>query len=240
MSSHAPAHSVAPADLAAPFTVVHKFGGTSVADAERYRHVGGLLLARPESLQVTVVDRTISADEPNLETKVNARVDEILGEILTDDMVELSDSSTKINPPLRQQKDVEAVLEGLKDGTIDCIVTDHSPHAQEEKDREYIYAPSGFPGLETALGVLMTDLVDKGKLDAEPAKIFGLKAGSLKAGMPADVTVIDPELCWTVDEKKFYTKGSHSPFIGRELKGKAVKTFVDGKLVMDDGVILEV
>ena len=168
---------------------------------------------------------------------------------MTDDMVELSDSSTKINPPLRQQKDVEAVLEGLKDGTIDCIVTDHSPHAQEEKDREYIYAPSGFPGLETALGVLMTDLVDKGKLDivtmiskltAEPAKIFGLKAGSLKAGMPADITVIDPELCWTVDEKKFYTKGSHSPFIGRELKGKAVKTFVDGKLVMDDGVILEV
>lgn len=168
---------------------------------------------------------------------------------MTDDMVELSDSSTKINPPLRQQKDVEAVLEGLKDGTIDCIVTDHSPHAQEEKDREYIYAPSGFPGLETALGVLMTDLVDTGKLDlvtmiskltAEPAKIFGLNAGSLKAGMPADITVIDPELKWTVDEKKFYTKGSHSPFIGRELKGKAVKTFVDGRLVMDDGVILEV
>lgn len=168
---------------------------------------------------------------------------------MTDDMVELSDSSTKINPPLRQQKDVEAVLEGLKDGTIDCIVTDHSPHAQEEKDREYIYAPSGFPGLETALGVLMTDLVDTGKLDlvtmiskltAEPAKIFGLNAGSLKTGMPADITVIDPELKWTVDEKKFYTKGSHSPFIGRELKGKAVKTFVDGRLVMDDGVILEV
>ncbi len=168
---------------------------------------------------------------------------------MTDDMVELSDSSTKINPPLRQSKDVEAVLAGLKDGTIDCIVTDHSPHAQEEKDREYIYAPSGFPGLETAVGVLLTDLVDTGKLDivtmiskmtAEPAKIFVLNAGSLGVGMPADVTVIDPELSWTVDEKKFYTKGSHSPFVGRTLKGKAIKTFVDGQLVMDNGEILEV
>ena len=168
---------------------------------------------------------------------------------MTDDMVNLFDSSTKVNPPLRQQKDVEAVLEGIKDGTIDCIVTDHSPHAQEEKDREYIYAPSGFPGLETSLGCLMTDLVAPGKLDvvtmiskltAEPAKIFDLNAGSLSVGMPADITVIDPELEWTVDEKKFYTRGSHSPFIGRKFKGKAVKTLVDGKLVMDDGVVLEV
>lgn len=168
---------------------------------------------------------------------------------MTDDMVNLFDSSAKVNPPLRQQKDVEAVLEGIKDGTIDCIVTDHSPHAQEEKDREYIYAPSGFPGLETSLGCLMTDLVAPGKLDlvtmiskltAEPAKIFDLNAGSLSVGMPADITVIDLELEWTVDEKKFYTRGSHSPFIGRKFKGKAVKTLVDGKLVMDDGVVLEV
>jgi dihydroorotase len=95
----------------------------------------------------------------------------------------------------------------------------------------------------------MTDLVAPGKLDvvtmiskltAEPAKIFDLNAGSLSVGMPADITVIDPELEWTVDEKKFYTRGSHSPFIGRKFKGKAVKTLVDGKLVMDDGVVLEV
>ena len=166
---------------------------------------------------------------------------------MTDDLVELFDSSTKINPPLREQKDVDAVLAGLLDGTIDCIVTDHSPHAQEEKDREYMYAPSGFPGLETAVGVLLTDLVHTGKLDiammiekmtAAPARIFGINAGSLAAGMPADITVIDPELEWTVDEKKFYTKGSHSPFVGRRLKGKAVMTFVDGRLVMKDGEIL--
>ena len=166
---------------------------------------------------------------------------------MTDDLVELFDSSTKINPPLREQKDVDAVLAGLLDGTIDCIVTDHSPHAQEEKDREYMYAPSGFPGLETAVGVLMTDLVHTGKLDvammiekmtAAPARIFGINAGSLAEGMPADITVIDPELEWTVDEKKFYTKGSHSPFVGRRLKGKAVMTFVEGRLVMKDGEIL--
>lgn len=166
---------------------------------------------------------------------------------MTDDLVELFDSSTKINPPLREQKDVDAVLAGLLDGTIDCIVTDHSPHAQEEKDREYMYSPSGFPGLETAVGVLLTDLVHTGKLDiammiekmtAAPARIFGINAGSLAEGMPADITVIDPELEWTVDDKKFYTKGSHSPFVGRRLKGKAVMTFVDGRLVMKDGEIL--
>jgi dihydroorotase len=166
---------------------------------------------------------------------------------LTDECVNLFDTSTKINPPLRAQKDCEALLEGLKDGTIDAIVTDHSPHAQEEKDREYIYAPSGFPGLETSLGIMLTDLYHQGKLDlttivskmtCEPAKVFGMDAGTLAVGKSADITVIDPELCWTVDEKKFYTKGSHSPFIGRELKGKAVLTVVAGKIVMRDGEVL--
>lgn len=166
---------------------------------------------------------------------------------MTDECVNLFDTSTKINPPLRAQKDCEALLEGLKDGTIDAIVTDHSPHAQEDKDREYIYAPSGFPGLETSLGIMLTDLYHQGKLDlativskmtCEPAKVFGMDAGTLAVGKSADITVIDPELCWTVDEKKFYTKGSHSPFIGRELKGKAVLTVVAGKIVMQDGEVL--
>ncbi|WP_033169468.1 dihydroorotase [Selenomonas sp. ND2010] len=166
---------------------------------------------------------------------------------MTDECVNLFDTSTKINPPLRAQKDCEALLEGLKDGTIDAIVTDHSPHAQEDKDREYIYAPSGFPGLETSLGIMLTDLYHQHKLDlttivskmtCEPAKVFGMDAGTLAVGKSADITVIDPELTWTVDEKKFYTKGSHSPFIGRELKGKAVLTVVAGKIVMQDGEVL--
>lgn len=166
---------------------------------------------------------------------------------MTDECVNLFDTSTKINPPLRAQKDCDALLEGLKDGTIDAIVTDHSPHAQEDKDREYIYAPSGFPGLETSLGIMLTDLYHAGKLDLplivskmsyEPAKVFKLDAGTLTLGKNADITVIDPELSWTVDDSKFYTRGSHSPFVGRKLKGKAVLTVVDGKIVMQDGEVL--
>ena len=167
---------------------------------------------------------------------------------MTDECVDLRDSDTKVNPPLRSQKDVDAMCAGLKDGTIDMIATDHSPHAEEEKDQEYGLAPSGFPGLETALGVLMTDLVKTGKIElplliekmtAAPARIFNLKGGSLSVGAPADVTVIDPDLEWTVDESEFYTIGTHSPFAGRELVGRAVLTMVDGKIVMRDGKLID-
>ena len=159
---------------------------------------------------------------------------------MTEDLVNPADASTKINPPLRTQADCEAMLAGLLDGTIDAIVTDHSPHAPEEKDREYIYAPSGFPGLETSVGVLFTELYHTGKIDlrtliskmtAEPARLFGLEAGTLSVGAPADVTIIDPELTWTVDAKNFYTRGSHSPFVGRKLKGRAVATIVRDNLM---------
>ena len=162
---------------------------------------------------------------------------------MTDDMVDPTDSSTKINPPLRTKKDNDALLAGLLDGTIDMIVTDHSPHAPEEKDREYIYAPSGFPGLETSLGILLTDLYHENKIDLvtliskmtyEPAKVFNLDAGTLSVGARADVAIIDPNLSWTVDAKKFYTRGSHSPFVGRKLKGRTVCTIVGGKIWTGD------
>ena len=158
---------------------------------------------------------------------------------MTDDLVDPTDSSTKINPPLRTKKDCDALLAGLLDGTIDMLVTDHSPHAPEEKDREYIYAPSGFPGLETALGILLTDLYHENKIDLqtliskmtyEPAQIFNLNAGTLSVGAPADVAILDTNLEWTVDDKKFYTRGSHSPFVGRKLKGRAVATIIGGKI----------
>jgi len=161
---------------------------------------------------------------------------------MTDDLVDPTDSSTKINPPLRTKRDNDELLKGLLDGTIDIIVTDHSPHAPEEKDREYIYAPSGFPGLETSLGILLTDLYHENKIDLptliskmtyEPAKIFNLDAGSLSIGAPADVTVIDTNLDWTVDDKKFFTRGSHSPFVGRNLKGRPVVTVCGGKIIFD-------
>lgn len=159
---------------------------------------------------------------------------------MTDDCVNPIDTSTKINPPLRTQKDCDAMLVGLLDGTIDAIVTDHSPHAPEEKDREYIYAPSGFPGLETSVGILFTELYHTGKIDLKtliskmtvnPAQILGIQAGTLSIDAPADITVIDPDIVWTVDAEKFYTKGSHSPFIGRELKGRVVATIVHGNLM---------
>jgi dihydroorotase len=167
---------------------------------------------------------------------------------MTDEMVNPIDSSTKVNPPLRSQADIEAVLAGVNDGTIDIIATDHSPHAQEEKDREYKFAPSGFPGLETALGVLLTDLYHKGLITLDtlvnrmsymPGKLFfDGKRGILEEGAMADITIFDPEKEWTVDKAKFYTKGSHSPFVGRTLKGKAVMTIVEGKIVMNDGEVL--
>ncbi len=167
---------------------------------------------------------------------------------MTDDLVDPTDSSTKVNPPLRGKEDVNAAVEGLLDGTIDMIAADHSPHAQEEKDREYKFCPSGFPGLETALGVLLTDLYHKdiislyelvNKMCYMPGKIFfDGKRGVLEENAPADIVVFDPDLPWTVDASKFYTKGSHSPFVGRKLQGKAVMTIVDGKIVMQDGKVL--
>lgn len=167
---------------------------------------------------------------------------------LTDDCVDLTDSATKVNPPLRRQADVDAMVAGLKDGTIDAIVTDHSPHAEEEKDTEYCLAASGFPGLETALGVLLTELYHKGKLElttliskmtAEPAKLFALPGGTLSVGCPADIAVLDLEQEWTVEAENFYTRGTHSPFAGRHLKGRAVMTMVSGQVVMRDGKIVE-
>lgn len=165
---------------------------------------------------------------------------------LTDEAVFGFDTATKVNPPLRSWDHVEALRAGLKDGTIDAIASDHAPHAFEEKDVEFRYAPSGFTGLETSLGVILTELYHTGlftlnelvaRMSTQPAKILGLQAGSLAVGMPADITVIDAEKEWTVEPAAFLTKGKASPFAGRALKGKAVYTIVDGKVVMREGQV---
>jgi dihydroorotase len=165
---------------------------------------------------------------------------------LSDEAVASFDSATKVNPPLRSWDHIEALIEGLKDGTIDIITTDHAPHAFEEKDVEFRYAPSGFAGLETSLGVVLTGLYHTGKftlneiidrMAAAPARIFGLEAGTLKIGAPADVTVFDPDKEWVVDHKQFYTRGKCTPFEGKKLKGKAVATIVGGRLVMMGGEV---
>ncbi|MBE3588492.1 MAG: dihydroorotase, partial [Thermoanaerobacteraceae bacterium] len=159
---------------------------------------------------------------------------------LTDRAVAGYDTSTKVNPPLRTAEDVAALKEALADGTIDVIATDHAPHTVEEKDVEYQLAPFGLVGLETALGLVWTELVEPGilspveairKLTVNPARILGLPAGTFQVGADADITVIDPELEEVVDPAAFASKGRNTPFAGRRLKGLPAATIVRGKVV---------
>jgi dihydroorotase len=159
---------------------------------------------------------------------------------LTEEAVMCYDTSTKVNPPLRTADDVEALKKGLQDGTIDCIVTDHAPHAEAEKDVEYDYAPFGIIGLETAVGLAMAELVAKGtltllqlveKMSYNPARIINIDRGYFAEGAVADITIIDPEQQWVVEPGVFFSKSKNSPFIGRTLPAKVILTFVSGKVV---------
>ncbi len=150
------------------------------------------------------------------------------------------DTNLRVNPPLRTRKDVDAVIEGLVDGTIDCIASDHAPHAEEEKDVEFDQAPPGMIGLETTLGLVKTYLIDKGflnwadavgKMSYNPARILGLPGGTLEIGSVADITIIDPEKRWTVERDKFRSKAKNSAFIGWKLTGRVNRTILAGKPV---------
>jgi dihydroorotase len=168
---------------------------------------------------------------------------------LTDEIVAKSgfSTNTKVNPPLRTESDRQALLAGLKDGTIEVIATDHAPHTLEEKDREYNFAPCGISGLETAVPLVWTELIEQNVLGVEqlvaclttnPARILGLAKGSLAVGAEADLTIIDPELSQTVRVAEFVSLGKNSPFDGFNLKGWPVATIVAGRLVMQDGRLL--
>jgi dihydroorotase len=159
---------------------------------------------------------------------------------LTEESVEGYNTNAKMNPPLRTPADVEALKEAVRDGTIDLVATDHAPHHYDEKEREFADAPNGIVGLETALAVVVTNLVAPGLIDfatlvermaVAPARLFHLPGGSLRRGSPADVTVFDPELEWTVDPSRFLSKGRNTPYAGRTLRGRAVCTVVDGHVV---------
>jgi dihydroorotase len=150
------------------------------------------------------------------------------------------DPNTKMNPPLRTEEDRQALLEGLKDGSIDAIASDHAPHHPDEKLREYDDAPFGIVGLETAVPLMMDRLVRRGVIDlgrlvmlmsVQPSRILGLKKGSLAVGQDADITVIDPELSLTVDVAAFRSKSRNSPFHGWTLSGWPIATIVGGRLV---------
>ena len=159
---------------------------------------------------------------------------------LTHDRVEGYDTNAKMNPPLRTDDDREAIRQAVKDGTIDCIATDHAPHHYDAKEREFDDAPNGILGLETALGLAIRELVKPGhltlpelirRMSTRPAQVFGLVGGTLAVGAPADLVVFDPEARWKVDAGHFRSKSRNTPFSGEELIGRALLTLVDGRIV---------
>jgi dihydroorotase len=158
---------------------------------------------------------------------------------LSDESLRSFDSNYKMSPPLRSTQDVEACLEGLRDGTIDVICTDHAPHALEKKMRELDQAPFGIVGLETALGLVVTKLIEPGVLDwpsaiekmtINPAQALGVAKGTLAIGADADVTIIDPAREWTVDPARFRSRSKNTPFAGWRLRGRAEAVIVGGEV----------
>lgn len=165
-----------------------------------------------------------------------------------DDITTTYNTNLKMNPPLRSKADNAALIEGIKDGTIDCIVTDHAPHADHEKAREFELAPFGMTGLETSLGVILTYLVDPGLITynelvelmaIKPREILRLDQATLKQGSVADITIFDPEVTWTVQSDDMYSKSHNSGFLGYTLKGRATDVFVGGTVTCKDGVVVE-
>jgi dihydroorotase len=188
-----------------------------------------------------------SAGSVRLIREARARGIKISGEVcphhiaLTDEEIQNFDTNYKMNPPLRSQQDVDALLDGIGDGTLSILASDHAPHAGFEKEVEFDAAPFGMVGLETELGLFLDLLVHKHrKIDivrliemytVEPARLLKLGAGTLSIGAEADITLIDPKMQWTVDVAKFQSGSRNSPFDGWKLKGRAVRTIVGGKTV---------
>jgi len=162
---------------------------------------------------------------------------------LTESAVLKEGSNAKMSPPLRTQEDLDEIIRGIKDGTIDAIATDHAPHTEEEKAKGIIAGPNGIIGLETAFGLAMTELHEKHGVElarifemlcANPASILNLNGGSLTPGQPADVTISDLNKKWVVEKNKFFSKARNMPYEGMQLKGKAVATIVGGKIVYNE------
>jgi dihydroorotase len=161
---------------------------------------------------------------------------------LTDESIKTYDTNYKMNPPLRSQKDVDAIIAGLKDGTIDCIASDHAPHSIEEKEMEFIYAPNGIIGLETELGLTLTELYHKKHLTLEQIiekfvvnsrKVLRLEIPTIEEGKEANLTIFDPGQVWTVDVSKFKSKSKNSPFDKRLLTGKSVAVINNNQMYFE-------
>jgi dihydroorotase len=192
-----------------------------------------------------------AAGSVRLLREARARGIKISGEVcphhiaLTDESIQNFDTNFKMNPPLRSQRDIDALLEGIVDGTLDILASDHAPHAGFEKEVEFDAAPFGIIGLETELGLFLDLLVHRHKaiglarliemLTVRPAKLLGLTSGTLSPGEVADITLIDPNLEWTVDANTFQSASRNTPFDGWKLKGRAVRTIVGGETVWQLG-----
>jgi dihydroorotase len=165
-----------------------------------------------------------------------------------DDIGDDYNTNLKVNPPLRTKEDAQALIDAVADGTVDCIVTDHAPHADFEKDREFEEAPFGMTGIETSLGLVLTHLVRPGIISwnrmielmaVNPRAILRLEPVRFEPGSVADLTVIDPDVGWTVSCNDFLSKANNSGFIGAELTGRATDVYVAGYSTMEDGAIIE-
>lgn len=161
---------------------------------------------------------------------------------LTEEAVKTYDTNTKMNPPLRAKDDLDAILAGLKDGTIDCIASDHAPHTIEEKEVEFEYAPNGIIGLETQVGLAISELLSKGvitfeqlveKMAVNPRKVLNIPVPVIAEGEKANFSIIDTEIIWTVDIKSFKSKAINSPFDKRLMKGKALGVMNKGKFYFE-------
>lgn len=188
-----------------------------------------------------------AAGSVRLLREARARGVKISGEVcphhiaLTDESIQDFDTDFKMNPPLRTQRDIDALLEGIGDGTLDILASDHAPHAGFEKEVEFDRAPFGIVGLETELGLFLHLLIHRHQtiglprlielLTVNPARLLGLNSGTLSLGVPADVTLIDPEREWTVEATDFQSLSRNTPFGGWKLKGRAVRTIVGGKTI---------
>lgn len=159
---------------------------------------------------------------------------------LTEESVIGYNTNMKMNPPLRTRADIEALRQGLKEGIIDAVATDHAPHSESDKDVEFDHAPFGVIGLETSLGVIAAELVGKGELSwselvlhmsTKPSEILGIPAGTLSPGRPADIILVDPQKKWKVIPEEFRSKSRNSPFVGWELQGKVIMTICCGEIV---------
>ncbi len=248
--SHAEDHTLAHAGSMHEGVVSTELGMQGIpAAAEDVMVARDLLLAELTGAHVHIAHLS-TAGAVRLVRDAKARGVRVTAEVtphhllLTEDAVRTFDPNTKMAPPLRTKRDTEALLEALVDGTIDCIATDHAPHALAEKEGEFDAAAFGIVGLETAVALLLDRLVRPGllplatlvsRLSRDPARLLGLRGGSLAPGAPADVTILDPDTEWTVDPARFRSKSRNTPFGGFTLTGGPWMTIVGGNVVQTFG-----